>query len=272
VTLQELVRLALAEDLGPGDLTSTATISASTVGLAHIRAKEPLVLSGSLAAAEVFRQRGVLWTSLVDDGEQVAPGAAVARISGPLRGLLEAERTALNFLMRLSGIATHTAKVVAGAGPLRVLDTRKSTPLLRVLEKAAVRHGGGANHRFGLFDGILIKENHILGAGGITAAVHRARESAHHLLRIQIEVENLAQLDEAIAAGADAVLLDNMNNEQLRTCVAMARGRVVTEASGNMNAERVAQLAESGLDQVSMGGLIHQAVWSDLSLRVDQAT
>jgi len=271
VNVPELVRLALSEDLGPGDLTSTATIAPGTRGVAHIRAKQALVLSGTVPAREAFEQRGVRWHPLVDDGEQVSAQTPIVRLEGPLRGLLEAERVALNFLMRLSGIATHTASVVAGAGALRVVDTRKTTPLLRALEKAAVRHGGGGNHRFGLFDGVLIKENHILGAGGVAQAVAAARGAVHHLLRIQIEVETLAQLEDAIAAGADAVLLDNMTDSQLADAVRIADGRVITEASGNMDGARIARLADSGLDQVSMGGLIHQATWADLSLRVDEA-
>ncbi len=271
MTLPELVRLALDEDLGPGDLTTTATIAPGTRGVARIRAKQDLVLSGTEPAREAFRQRGVRWSPLLDDGEEVGAGDSIVRLEGPLRGLLEAERLALNFLMRLSGIATHTRTVVAGAGSLRIVDTRKTTPLLRELEKAAVRHGGGHNHRFGLFDGVLIKDNHIVGAGGVAEAVRAARSHAHHLLRIQIEVETLTQLEEAIAAGADAVLLDNMTDDELRAAVRLADGRVITEASGNMDGERVARLADSGLDQVSMGGLIHQATWADLSLRVDEA-
>ncbi len=271
MTLAELVRLALQEDLGPGDLTSAATVGSETLGVARIRAKQDLILSGTEPAAEAFRQRGVGCKALASDGEAVHDGQAVLTLEGPLRGLLEAERVALNFLMRLSGIATHTAAVVAVAGQLRVVDTRKTTPLLRTLEKAAVRHGGGGNHRFGLFDGVLIKENHIIGAGGVAAAIHAARATAHHLLRIQIEVESLAQLQEAMDAGADAVLLDNMTDDELRAAVRVANGRVITEASGNLDGPRIARLADSGLDQVSVGGLIHQARWADLSLRVDQA-
>ena len=272
MNLAELVRLALDEDLGPGDVTATATIAAAAQGVAVVTARQALVLSGSEPAQEAFRQQGVTWQALHSDGDPVAAGTPVARVEGPLRGRLGAERVALNFLMRLSGVATHTAAVLAHADGLRVVDTRKSTPLLRRLEKAAVRHGGGGNHRFGLFDGVLIKENHILGAGGVARAVGLARASAHHLLRVQIEVETLAQLVQAIDAGADAVLLDNMDDATLAQAVAIAGGRVILEASGNMDAGRIAALSGLGLDQVSMGGLIHQARWADLSLRVEQAT
>ncbi len=272
MTLRDLVRLALEEDLGPGDLTSAATIPAGMKGVAGIRTREELVLSGALPGREAFRQRGVRWIPLQDDGEVLEEGTVVARLEGPLRGILEAERVALNFLMRLSGIATHTAEVVKQAGDLQVVDTRKTTPLMRRLEKAAVRHGGGGNHRFGLFDGVLIKENHIVGAGGLTQAVQSARAAVHHLIRIQVEVETLGELEEAISVGADAVLLDNMSDDQLLAAVQLADGQLILEASGNMDAERIGKLAESGLDMVSMGGLIHQARWSDLSLRVGEAT
>ena len=272
MTLSELVALALAEDLGPGDRTSEATIRPEVRATALLRARQDLVLSGVEAAREAFRQRGARYVPQADDGDALQDGDPVAPLEGPLRGILEAERVALNFLMRLSGVATHTAAVVAASGGLRVVDTRKSTPLLRSLEKAAVRHGGGGNHRFGLFDGVLIKENHIVGAGGVTAAVRRARSSVHHLLKVQVEVETLSQLEEAIAAGVEAVLLDNMGDDAVRAAARLADGRVLLEVSGNMTAERAARLADSGIDQVSMGGLIHQARWVDLSLRVEQAS
>ena len=197
------------------------------------------------------------------DGQGVDPGTVVGTVEGPLAALLRGERCALNFLMHLSGIATHTRSVVDSAAGLRVVDTRKTTPLLRALEKEAVRHGGAANHRFSLFDGVLIKDNHIVAAGGIPEAVRRARAHAHHLLKIEVEVENLVELDQALAAGADVVLLDNMDDDTLRRAVAVRdawRGqRVVLEASGNMTAERIARIAGIGLDFVSMGGQIGRA-------------
>lgn len=276
MTLPELVRLTLVEDIGPGDVTTRAVVDPALGGTARIIAKQALVVSGQLAAAEVFRQLDVRYQSLVEDGEEVASGALVGRASGALAALLTGERTALNFLMRLCGVATHTRMVVRAAGGLRVVDTRKTTPLLRTLEKAAVRHGGAANHRYALYDGVLIKDNHIVAAGGLTTAVRRARAAAHHLLRVEVEVETLAEFAEALAAGADVVLLDNMDDTTLREAVVMrathraAGGQpVVLEASGNMTAERIARLGDVGLDFVSMGGLVHQARWADLSMRID---
>jgi nicotinate-nucleotide pyrophosphorylase (carboxylating) len=224
----------------------------------------------------VFAQLGARYDTVVPDGGEAAPGALVGRVEGALASLLTGERTALNFLMRLCGVATHTRSVVRAASGLRIVDTRKTTPLLRALEKDAVRHGGASNHRYALYDGVLIKDNHIVAAGGLSTAVARARSFAHHLLRIEVEVESLAELEEALAAGVDVVLLDNMDDETLRAAVALrdahrAGGgqRVVLEASGNMTAGRISQIAGIGLDFVSMGGLIHQARWADLSMRID---
>ena len=268
--LAELVRLTFVEDLGPGDITTESCVPTGTEGAGRIYAKQALVVSGLLAAAECFRQQGVAFRPSVADGDEVGDGQNVARISGPLQGILRAERPALNFLMRLSGIATHSASVVAAAeGKVRVVCTRKTTPLHRALEKAAVRHGGGHNHRQGLYDGVMIKDNHIIAAGGITAAVRAARERVHHLLRIEVEVEDLEQLREALAVGADIVLLDNMDDRTLAEGVAITAGRALLEASGNMDAARIAGLKDHGLDVISVGGLIHQARWVDLSLRLD---
>jgi len=178
----------------------------------------------------------------------------------------------LNFLMRLSGIATHTRDTVRQSGQLRVVDTRKTTPLHRRLERAAVCAGGGSNHRFALYDGVLIKDNHIQAAGGLTRAVERARANVHHLTKIEVEVENLTQLTEALDIGVPVVLLDNMTDEQLKDAVAINAGRALLEASGNMNAQRLPTLDKLGVNVVSMGGLIHQAVWVDLSLRLGEPT
>ncbi len=281
MTLSDLVRLALEEDVGPGDVTTRAVVDATARGAARIVAKQAIVVSGQAAAAEVFRQLDARYEPMVADGAEAEPGVVVARVEGTLAALLTGERTALNFLMRLCGVATHTRDVVRAAGGLRVVDTRKTTPLLRALEKEAVRHGGAANHRYALYDGVLIKDNHIVAAGGLTTAVRRARASAHHLLRIEVEVESLGELREALAAGADVVLLDNMDDATLHEAVAMRAAHrasggqpVVLEASGNMTAERIARLAATlqgagGLDFVSMGGLVHQARWADLSMRID---
>lgn len=269
MTLAELVRLTLAEDLGLGDVTTEACVDDAARGRARIYSKQELVVCGHAAAAEVFRQLGCDYVVVEPDGTRVH--GTVATVSGPLRGLLSGERAALNFLMRLSGIATHTAAVVAAAGGLRVVDTRKTTPLHRALEKHAVRCGGGGNHRFGLFDGILVKDNHIVAAGGIATAVARARAFAHPLLKIEVEVESLDELRQALDAGADVILLDNMDDATLREAVRISAGRAVLEASGNMDAARVARLGEVGIDYVSMGGLIHQARWADLSMRIEAA-
>ena len=269
--LPELVRLALVEDVGPADVTTEATVLAGRRGAATIRAKAPLVVCGHDAAAEVFRQVGASYRPLAAEGSLVQPGTLVAEVEGPLRALLTGERVALNFLMRLCGIATHTRKAVQAAPGLKVLDTRKTTPLHRALERRAVRVGGGGNHRFALYDGVLIKDNHIAAAGGIPAAIQGARAAAHHLLRIEIEVETLEQVAEALAAGADALLLDNMDDQTLAAAVKLARAAphpVLLEASGNMTATRLPAVAATGVDMVSMGGLIHQAPWADLSMKI----
>ena len=271
--LTELVRLSFVEDIGPGDLTSDSCVPASATGTGRIVAKQSLVVSGLEAAAECFRQQGSTLTPRLSDGDRAQPGTEVARLSGPLRGLLKAERPALNFLMRLSGIATHTHRVVSAAeGRVRVVCTRKTTPLHRSLEKAAVRHGGAHNHRHGLFDGVMIKDNHIIAAGGIAQAVAAARANIHHLVKIEVEVEDLEELREALLAGADVVLLDNMDDDTLARAVAVNAGHAMLEASGNMDAARIAALKDHGLDVISVGGLIHQARWVDLSLRLDPPT
>ncbi len=273
--LPELVRHALAEDVGHRDVSTEATVPASRRGEATIRAKQELVVCGHDAAAEVFKQVGAHYEIEVAEGRRVEAGTVIATVSGSLRAMLIGERLALNFLMRLCGIATHTWRTVAVAPDLKVVDTRKTTPLHRELERRAVRVGGGGNHRFALYDGVLIKDNHIAAAGGIAAAVADARAFAHHLLRIEIEVGDLHELQQALEAGVDAVLLDNMDDEQLAEAVAVVRawqeagqGRVLIEASGNMNAQRLPAISKLGVDLVSMGGLIHQATWADLSMKI----
>ncbi len=270
--LSKLIALALEEELGPGDVTSESCISATRMGEARIVAKQELVVSGQVPAAAMFEALGVHYEVVAADGSLLRPGDVLGRASGTVRGILAAERHALNFLGWLSGIATHTrAHVQAAGGAFGVVDTRKTTPLLRGLEKAAVRHGGGRNHRFALYDGVLIKDNHIIAAGSVSEAVSRARRHAHHLLRVQVEVEILSQAREAVAAGAEALLLDNMDDELLATVVAELKGRVLLEASGNMDIERIATLCREGIhpDQVSVGGIIHQARWVDVSLDLE---
>lgn len=273
MTLDGLIQAALDEDLGWGDVTTDAIVDARARCHARLTAKQGGVLSGISCFKRVFELAGTEpadWTAF-EDGAAFSKGDTVASFKGLTRGVLRGERTALNFLQQLSGVATRTAEFVRAAGPV-VCDTRKTTPLLRTLEKAAVRHGGGVNHRFGLSDGVLIKDNHIAAAGGIGAAVQRARASAHHLLKIEVEVTSLTELDEALAAGADVILLDNMSDDLIRQSVLRAKGKpVLLEASGNMTPERAAAAAAAGVHRVSVGALTHSAPAVDFSLAIERA-
>ncbi|WP_243091091.1 carboxylating nicotinate-nucleotide diphosphorylase [Thermus neutrinimicus] len=268
----ETLKAWLQEDLGHGDLTTALTVPENLLGQAVIVAKEEGVLAGLPVAREVFALADprIAFTPLVEEGARVEVGQEIARLEGPLRGILAGERLALNLLQRLSGIATLTrAYVEALRGTkAQVLDTRKTAPGLRALEKYAVRVGRGRNHRFGLFDGILIKENHIRAAGGVAEAVKRARAKAPHYLKVEVEVGNLAELEEALEAGADLILLDNFSPEEIREAVRRVGGRVPLEASGNMTLERARLAAEAGVDFVSVGALTHSAKALDLSLLV----
>ncbi|MEW5736499.1 MAG: carboxylating nicotinate-nucleotide diphosphorylase [Thermodesulfobacteriota bacterium] len=270
--VSEIIRLALAEDLGPGDLTTDLLIDPEKAGRAEIVAGQRLVVAGLWVAKEVFRclDPGIRFFPQFDEGEEVLPGDVLARVEGRLRPLLTGERTALNFLMRLCGVATHVRDFLAQAASpgLRIVDTRKTTPGLRVLEKYAVRTGGGANHRIGLFDGILIKDNHIASCGSISEAIRRARNSIHHLLKVEVEVTTLLELEEALIAGADVVMLDNMDDAKMIKAVAMTNGRALLEASGGMTAERVRDLARSGINIVSVGALTHGAKCVDISMDI----
>ena len=275
-TLHETVAAALAEDIGHGDMTTRALVAPGDRCTATLLAKQAGVLSGMEAYRAAFDQLGAEisdWTGL-SDGDRFAHGDVVARFNGATQAVLSAERTALNFVQRLSGVATLAAQYVAALEglPCRVCDTRKTTPLLRHLEKAAVLHGGAANHRYNLTDGMLIKENHIAAAGGIRVAIARARAQAHHLLRVEIEVTNLEQLREALDAGADVVMLDNMDNETMAAAVRINRGRpgapALLEASGNVSLERIRAMAETGVDFISVGAITHSAPAIDLSLLI----
>ncbi len=266
-----IIELALSEDIGRGDLTTEATIPAGARATGEILQKAPGVVCGLPVVRDVFAQVDptVVVTPLVDEGSW-GDRRIVARLEGPARALLTGERTALNFIQRLSGIATASrkaAEIVAGTGVM-VLDTRKTTPGLRVLEKYAVRVGGCRNHRTGLDDGVLIKDNHIRAAGGIAATVRAARNRAAPLQRIEVEVTGIGELDEAIAAGADIVLYDNGSTDDLRAAVAHAAGRVRMEASGGITMHTLAQVAETGVDYVSLGALTHSAGVLDFSLEV----
>jgi nicotinate-nucleotide pyrophosphorylase (carboxylating) len=271
--VEAIVRLALAEDIGRGDITTEATIAADSVAVAEVRQKGPGVVCGLPVMAAVFAavDERVEFTPLVEEGSS-GERRVVARISGPARAILSGERTALNFLQRLSGVATasaRAARAVQGT-PATVIDTRKTTPGLRVLEKYAVRVGGCRNHRAGLDDAFLIKENHIRATGGITAAIAAAKRRAGPFDVIEVEVTNLAELDEAIAAGPDLVLLDNFDLAGLRAAVERAKGRVRLEASGGITLDNLPEVARTGVDYVSLGALTHSAGVLDFSLEVLQ--
>lgn len=266
-----VLRAALEEDVGAGDVTTQAAVPAGTRARAALIAKEPLRLAGLPGFVRTFEllEAGELrWELFCREGEDVAAGARVLRVEGDARVLLTGERTALNLLQRLSGVATLTARWtrhLAGTRA-RLVDTRKTTPGLRALEKYAVRVGGGANHRTGLFDGVLLKENHLRAAGGIAPAVAGARRRAPHTLRIEVEVTNLGELREALDAGADAVLLDNMGLPEMAEAVRVTAGRALLEASGGVTEDRLRAIAETGVDLISAGALTHSARAVDLSL------
>jgi nicotinate-nucleotide pyrophosphorylase (carboxylating) len=268
---RELVRQALDEDIGRGDITTRATIDSAQRARAVILAKSRCVIAGLDVALEAFRQLDADVCIRVHhhDGSRCDVGTAVADIEGRASALLTAERTALNFVQRLTGIATLTREFVdRAADRITVLDTRKTTPLLRELEKYAVRVGGGTNHRRGLHDGILIKDNHVRLAGGIQQAVARMRE-AGGLLPIEVEAQSLEQVDDALAAGAEIILLDNLSNPEIFDAVTRCRGRAKTEISGGVTLARMADLAASGADYVSIGALTHSAPAADLSFEIE---
>lgn len=270
--LEPLVRAALIEDLGPsGDITSRLVIPHATRYRARLNARTAGVISGMQIAALAFRlvDPGLAVVVHRPDGSACAPGDLLMEIEGAAQSILTAERVALNFAGRLSGIATLTAAFVAQTvgTQTRITCTRKTTPGLRLVEKAAVQHGGGFNHRFGLGDAILIKDNHIAAAGGIRPALTAARAHASHMMKIEVEVDTLIQLGDLLEiGGADVVLLDNMDTATLRQAVQMASGRLVTEASGNMSLPRIAEVAATGVDYISVGALTHSAPNLDLGL------
>jgi nicotinate-nucleotide pyrophosphorylase (carboxylating) len=270
-----LIDLALDEDLGRGDVTTDTVVDTDAIAEGEVVSREPVVVAGLEVAAEVIRRVDAHATMipLVDDGGQVAAGQALLRVAGPAAGLLRAERTALNFLQRLSGIATLTrAYVDAAAGTgARIADTRKTYPGARALEKLAVRAGGGSNHRFDLGAGVLIKDNHLAIAGSVSEAVRRARAGAPHGLKIEVEVDTLVQLDEALLVGADIVLLDNFATADVREAVGRANRsarRPLLEVSGGVTLARVPELARAGVDIISVGALTHAARAVDLSLEL----
>jgi nicotinate-nucleotide pyrophosphorylase (carboxylating) len=269
-TLERLAYAALAEDVGEGDVTTEAVVDADATGSAVILLKEPGVVCGLGIVEAVFRalDEEIEVETLVDEGALVESGTAVARLSGPLRAIVTGERTALNFLGHLCGIATLTRRyvdAVAGTG-VAILDTRKTTPGLRVLEKQAVAVGGGRNHRLGLDDGVLIKDNHLRATDSIREAVESARETTH--LPVEVECDTIEQVSEALDAGADAILLDNMTPDGLLAAAVLVRGRARLEASGGVTLENVRAIAETGVDEISIGALTHSARSLDVSLEL----
>ncbi len=275
LVIEQAVRRALKEDLGrAGDITSAATIPAGKKAKAKLVARKAGVLAGLACAAQSFRaiDADVSFRAKTRDGAKLAVGETVAEIEGSAIGILSGERVALNFVGHLSGIATLTAAYVAKIAHTgaKILDTRKTIPGLRALEKYAVRCGGGVNHRFGLDDAVLIKDNHIAVAGGIAPALKAARAAVGHLVKVEIEVDSLDQLAEVLqTGGADAVLLDNMDTATLKRAVEMARGKLVLEASGGVTLETVAKIAETGVDVISSGALTHSAPALDVALDID---
>jgi nicotinate-nucleotide pyrophosphorylase (carboxylating) len=272
--VDKAVAEALAEDLGlGGDITTQATVAAGTRAAGVIAARKAGTIAGVQLAEAAFKTLDPFtqFEAFVGDGSRIEAGGVIARVSGEARTLLTAERTALNFLGHLSGIATLTARYVAAVAgtKARIIDTRKTTPSLRALEKFAVRCGGGVNHRFGLFDAILIKDNHIVASGGVGAALERARAHAGHMVKVEIEVTNLDEIDEALQLDPDALLLDNMDVSALRAAVKEVAGRVVTEASGGVNLDTVRAIAETGVDLISVGALTHSAPVLDIGLDFD---
>ncbi|HUV04622.1 MAG TPA: carboxylating nicotinate-nucleotide diphosphorylase [Armatimonadota bacterium] len=275
--VKEIIRRALDEDIGSGDITTSLTVPPESVCRAKIVAKEEGVIAGLDVAALVFAQvaerysdKEPVFRSEVADGAPVRPGDVAAEITGSTAVILTGERTALNFLQRMSGIATKTAGLVelVKHTVAKVTDTRKTTPGLRILEKYAVRVGGGRNHRFGLYDAVLIKDNHIRAAGSITEAVRAAKSGAPHGIKIEVEADTIEQVKLALDAGAEMILLDNMDLATLRQAVALCKGKAVTEGSGGVTEQNIAAIAETGVDLISVGALTHSAKALDLSLEI----
>ncbi len=271
--IHKLIQSALEEDVGAGDVTTTVVLTGKEVGKAKAVAKAGLVVAG----VEIFRETffyqdgGLQFTAHCQDGEAVDKGGILAEISGNLGSILTAERVALNYFQRMCGIATLTRQYVEAIKGTRakILDTRKTAPGFRVLDKYAVRVGGGANHRYGLYDGVLVKDNHIAAAGGISQAMARVREHRPHTLKVEVEVRNLQEVEEALTSGADIIMLDNMTIEDMKRAVAVVQGKAPLEASGNVTLANVKQIAETGVDFISVGALTHSAPAADISLMID---
>jgi nicotinate-nucleotide pyrophosphorylase (carboxylating) len=269
---QHLIEIAIKEDIGPGDITTDNLIDPQLKGKGFIIAKESLVVAGLNVAKQVFQylDSEVIFRSEYDDGDFVKKGDALANVKGKLRALLSGERTALNFLQHLSGISTLVQSYVTELSDknIRLVDTRKTTPGWRVLEKYAVRVGGAYNHRIGLYDGVLIKDNHIAAFGGIKKAIDHIRTRISHLLKIEVEVSNLDQVKQALEAHADVIMLDNMNISQIKEATAFIDGRATVELSGNVTKSALKSLADSGVDIISVGALTHSARCVDISMQI----
>ena len=270
--IDRIVRQALGEDIGLGDVTTRATVPEGTLSRAELVAKEDFVLAGIDVAGRVFAllDPAVDFEKLREDGQPIRRGEVLAWLRGEARSLLQGERVALNLLQRMSGIATHTARFVReleGSGAT-VVDTRKTAPGLRVLEKYAVRMGGGQNHRFGLYDGVLIKDNHIKAAGSITEAVEKVRKRASHSHKIEVETKTLEEVREALAEKVDIIMLDNMQIDTMQEAVKVINGRALVEASGNVTLDTIRAIAETGVDFISSGSLTHSAPAADISMKI----
>jgi nicotinate-nucleotide pyrophosphorylase (carboxylating) len=271
VELSRVIERALSEDLGRGDITTESCVPSDLLGRCAFRAREPLVVTSGAIIAEVYRQidAGVQVHDLARDGMQIGKGALLARVVGPAASLLKGERVALNFLQRLCGVATLTAKYVNAlpkGSKTRIVDTRKTTPGMRALERSAVRAGGGHNHREDLSAAVLIKDNHVAAAGGVRKAIELCKARAPHTSRIECEVDSIAQLEEALSAGADIILLDNFDDALVEQAIGLNQGRAILEASGGITFPRIAKLAQLGVDVISVGALTHSAPSVDIGL------
>ncbi len=271
-TIDRLIEIALEEDIGSGDITSDNLVHSDLEGSGVIIAKEALIIAGLDVAKKVFKQLDpqAACSSHLKDGAFVQPGDIVFEIKGKLHALLVGERTALNFLQRLSGIATNVRSYVEKMknSPVRLVDTRKTVPGWRVLEKYAVRIGGAFNHRMGLYDGVLIKDNHLAVSGGIKTSMKRIRNNVSHLVKIEVEVSDFSQVKEAVEAGVDIIMLDNMNLAQITEAAEYINGRAIIEVSGGITLEDLNQLADTGIDIISIGALTHHARSVDLSMQI----
>jgi nicotinate-nucleotide pyrophosphorylase (carboxylating) len=274
--VRKIIRRALEEDIRSGDVTTSAALTGSEAGQGTALAKEDLVVAGLEVFRDVFgvRDAGLVFHTGLSDGVWAPCGTVLATVSGSLSSILTAERVALNLFQRMCGIATLTKQFVdAVAGTkAKILDTRKTMPGLRILDKYSVRTGGGHNHRYGLYDGILIKDNHIEAAGGIAEAVRRVKATAPLMVKIEVEVKNLAEVEQALAAGADIIMLDNMTVDGMRQAVQLIGGRALVEASGNVTLSTVREIAGTGVDFISSGALTHSARAADISLKVTRKT